>query len=251
MPHVPLGAAPWVDRLASTPVRRSFVVLDGHLEPDGHAGHAPGSPGVLGTIVRGRRRRALDAYLLLLALWPWLEQQEQPLTGADWAVALSCGDGTERTPGAVSSAWHDLELLGLVERRRIAHGVVVSPRREDAGGAYARPAPGTDEAASCLWLPTSFWTDGWHRRLGLPALAMLLAVGAATAERPDAALTNHGTARQLGFSPRSVQTGLAELERHGLVVESRGRTSSPRSATASAPQHRYRLAPTFVPSRIR
>src|SRR3954447_20892071 len=52
-------------------------------------------PGVLGRIVTDLKRRALQLYLLLLTVWPWLAAQDRPLPAAVWARALSTDTGRQ------------------------------------------------------------------------------------------------------------------------------------------------------------
>ena len=121
-------------------------------------------PGVLGQIVTNRKRRALQLYLLLLTVWPWLGAQDQPLPAAVWARALSTDKGRQWTPTNVSETWRDLEELGLVKRRRLARGVIVTPQREDTQVEYTRPAGvKKDFNETYFSLPPEFWTDGWSR----------------------------------------------------------------------------------------
>ena len=203
-------------------------------------------PGVLGQMVTGRKRRALQLYLLLLTVWPWLSAQERPLPAAVWARALTTDKGRLWSTTNVSDTWRDLEDLGLVNRRRLARGVVVTPRREDTRAAYARPA-GTkkDRTETYFTLPPDFWTDCWFEELSLPALAMLLIVAARTSKDDEAWLTNKDAAQWYGLSPRSVEGGLKELVDVGLVTERIEWIKAPLSAIGATKRHYYALNGSF------
>lgn len=203
-------------------------------------------PGILGAIVTGRKRRALQLYLLLLTPWPWLSKQDQPLAASVWARALTTDKGRRWTTTNVSEAWRDLEELGLVARRRLARAVVVTPQREDGRGEYVAPAGVKGDVDDAYFtLPREFWTEEWFERLSLPALAMLLIVASRTTQKDEAWLTHKDAAQWYGLAPRSVGTALRELMDVGLLTERIEPLTTGLSATGLTYRHHYSLAGPF------
>lgn len=201
---------------------------------------------VLGPMVTARKRRSLVAYLLLLTIWPWLSKQERPLPAAVWARALSTDKGRQWTTTNVSAAWADLEKRGLVVRRRLSRGVVIEPRREDGAEAYT--SPGTiagDRRETYFIVPPEFWEEEWFERLSLPGLAMLLIIAGETSDKSEVWLTHEKTALWYGFSQRSVEAGIEDLRKQGLLNERIVWTTAPLSAIGKTQQHWYSLSGAF------
>ena len=206
------------------------------------------SPGKLGAMVGDRKRRSLQLYLLLLTAWPWLGSQAQPLPAAVWARALTTDRGRKWTPTNVSEAWADLERRSLINRTRLSRGVVITPRREDGEAEYTDPSGKVrSRLESYFSLPPSFWTDGWFEELSMPALAMLLAVASKTsrADNPETWLTNEDAGQWFGLSTRSVESGLSELEGHGLLTDRTEWIKAPLSKIGATQRHNYSLTGHF------
>ena len=162
------------------------------------------------------------------------------------AGRLTTEKGRLWTTTNVSDTWRDLDDLGLVSRRRLARGVVVTPMREDAGAPYKRPAGAKkDRNETYFSLPADFWTDCWFEELSLPALAMLLIVAARTSQEEQAWLTNKDAGQWYGLSPRSVEGGLRELVDVGLVTENVEWIKAPLSAIGATRRHYYSLNGAF------
>jgi hypothetical protein len=205
-------------------------------------------PGKLGAMVRDRKRRSLQLYLLLLTAWPWLERQEKPLSAAVWARALSTDHGRTWTAATVSETWSDLERRGLVKRTRLSRAVAVSPMREDGVVPYTDPGGTTKNRLETYFtLPPAFWVDCWFEELSMPGLAMLLAVASKTSrkEDPDTWLTNEKAAEWFGLSTRSVESGLSELEGRGLITHRTEWVKAGLSPIGATQRHYYALNDDF------
>lgn len=203
-------------------------------------------------MVTARERRALQLYLLLLTIWPWLSKQPTPLPNAVWARALSTPKGRVWTPTNVSEAWKDLDNRGLVTRERLSRAVRVTPRREDAKAAYT--SPGTrkqDHYESYFVLPGQFWRDGIFEDLSLPGLAMLLIIAGRTSEKNETWLTNEDAAKWFGLSPRSVESGIENLRDKNLLSERVEWIKAPLSPIGATQRHWYSLTGEFSTSERR
>lgn len=201
---------------------------------------------VLGPMVTERKRRSLQLYLLLLTMWGWLESQDEPITSAVWARALSTAKGRRWTPSNVSGAWTDLEHRGLIERRRVQHGLVVALRREDGKAAYTKPGRVKgDRRETYFVLPAEFWTDEWFETLSLPGLALLLIIAGETSDKDEVWLTNADAAKWYGLSPRSIEAGIEDLREHGLLHERVEWIKAPLSAIGATKRHWYSLTGSF------
>ncbi|SDE66925.1 hypothetical protein SAMN05444580_1275 [Rhodococcus tukisamuensis] len=207
-------------------------------------------PSVLGPIVTDRKRRSLQLYLLLLTVQSLVQARddkgEPPLRAGVLARALCTEKGRKWTPTHVSAAWNDLEDRGLVERRRLPHGVVVKPRREDGKADYSKPGQKKgDRWETYFVIPPEFWTEEWFERLSLPGLAMLLIIASETSNKAEVWLTNQGAAGWYGMSERSVQAGIADLKNHGLLDIRVEWVKASLSAIGATDRHWYSLLSPF------
>lgn len=208
---------------------------------------AEGRPSVLGPMVTDRKRRSLQLYLLLLTVWPWLETQDNPFLPAEtWARALRTDRGRQWTPTNVSSAWSDLERRGLIERHRHPRAVTVVPRREDGKAKYTKPGRiKNDRRETYFVLPGEFWTEEWFEQLTMPGLAMLLIIAAETSNKPEVWLTNEHAAKWYGLSSRSVEAGIEDLNKQGLLNDREEWVKAPLSAIGTTKRHWYSLTAPF------
>jgi hypothetical protein len=194
-------------------VRRTFIQVPG-VPPKGS------QPGTLALF--NRNHRAVVLYLALLANWPWLSREEDPLPAGAWIRFLTC-EGTKAltwTPQSLSHAWGVLENLGLIERPRKGRLIAVRPRREDGQADYVSPGGKND---SYLVLPNAFWTEQLHGRLSWPALAVLLILLKETGLTPNAELAIDRAKGWYGISRTTAEEGLSELRTNDLLF-SRTRT---------------------------
>ncbi|WP_156161408.1 hypothetical protein [Nocardia vulneris] len=205
---------------------------------------------VLGPMVTDRKRRSIQLYLMLLTAWPYVanlaEKGQPPLASEVWARALRTQKGRQWTNTHVSAAWTDLEQRGLIDRKRLARGVVVRPRREDGNADYTKPGQkANDRRETYFVLPQEFWTEEWFERLTLPGLAMLLVISAGTSDKAEIWLTNAKVQDWYGISPRSAEAGIEDLKAHGLLTERVEWIKAPLSAIGATQRHWYSLAGAF------
>ena len=216
-----------------TPVRNSFVQV---REANKWVGSS------LGRLVESRQPRALSAYLLLLMGWPWLERRENPLEAEVWARALSRdAPGHPWPASAMTRVWNTLEKHELIERTREGHLVRITPRREDGGGAYARPRPDQGRRARERFfvIPDAFWLNGWYNKLTFPGVAVLLTLLAETQGRDSVHLSLDDAKDWYGISAKTLQNGLNDLRAHGLLGEQRQWVVNDLSAIGVMPYFSY------------
>lgn len=196
-----------------------------------------------------RQPRALNAYLMLLAAWPFLERREQPLEAGVWARALSPEPPEpEWPPAATTRIWAALEEHGLVERSRDARLVRVRPRREDAAATYTRPRPDQEKLKAFdrfFILPDDYWTAGWFESLTLAGRAMLLLLLHNTSGRDSAPLPYERAADWYGLSVKTLQKGFGELRDGGLLQEDHSWVEEPLSAIGITRRTSYSLTGPF------
>lgn len=223
-----------------TVVRHVFV--QNHDEP---------RPSLLGHLVKARRHRALVLYLLVLCWWPWLKDNYEPLPGDAWLRALTVtGPNSARaltwSPSTLSRTWADLEELGLIEKRtRDGRRTLITPRREDAAAHYTAPSGQRDWLNTYFTLPDEFWTDEHFAKLSLPALAVLLIILKETTQKSDVALPRVAMPAWYGISGKTIQKGLDELRKIGLLHERTEIVRAPMSANGITRRQYYSLTGPF------
>lgn len=202
----------------------------------------------VGRAVAERRHRALLLYLLLLTCWPWLQDNDAPLSSAVWIRALTPppGGGLTWSPSTLSRAWLDLEDLGLLEPR-VRHGraTTIVPRREDGGAAYDAPGGRIDRWNTYFSLPDAFWTADIFAKLSLPGLAMLLIIAKETSSKSEMYLPYSKARDWYGISPKSAQNGIANLESNGLLHRREEKIVAPLSPTGVSVRTWYSLTGDF------
>jgi hypothetical protein len=211
----------------------------------------PGTPsrhGPLSVFVRKGDLRALRALLLLYGI---ISRSDGPdgwsmtLPIAVWARAI---DITTTTPGqaganAASKALTRLEERKLIVRERVGRGGVrVTLLREDGSGAdYARPGAGNSDRF--LKLPHRYWTEGWFRKLDLPATAMLLV---ALHEKPGFQLPAERMPTWYGWSADTAERGFKKLIELGILSKQTRYVKAPLSPTGLAALNEYTLTGAFA-----
>jgi hypothetical protein len=197
-----------------TVVRDSFVQVKRN-------GKSVGSS--LGRLVQARRHRALLAYLVLLMIAQPFDKRPKPLEAQVWARALSPDPPAAEWPDtAMTPVWTMLEKPPhkLVVKDRQARLVKITPRKENGRGPYARPRPDqrpSDVGERYFVLPDAFWLDGWHNRLSMPGVAVLLILLAGTTSREEAWLSPERADEWYGISTKTMFNGLEELRKKGLL----------------------------------
>lgn len=232
-----LGQAP----RGYTPVRHVAVQL---FEGDGTSGSRASTVALL---LRERKHRSLVLYLLLLAAWTRLENNEEPYISDGWVRALtSSHKGALTWSGTtLSRTWGDMERRGLITRERQNRLVRVTPRREDGRADYTKPVGGNEFEERYFTLPDAFWHDEWFGRLGLPALVVLLIIAKETNAKSEIHLTVKQFEDWYGVSKRSASTGLSQLVDEGLVRQRVERVKAPLSKTGWTSHMYYSLTGDF------
>lgn len=185
------------------PIRNTFVQRRGSPDVE---------PGPLADLIRRRDQRALLLYLLILARAsssPW----DVSRPAAVWARALNIAAGPSGR-AAVSKAIGRLVDLRLIRREREQRRAKIYLLREDGSGEpYEHPGDPT-QRHGYLQLPFAFWTERWHERLDLPAIAMLLIL---LSLPEDPRLPVDQVPHWYGVSRATAERGLAQLRGEGLV----------------------------------
>lgn len=133
-----------------------------------------GSPGVLAPFVKAGALRALQQYLLLVAL-ATAEPYTVSRSALVWHRALGFPDTT--SPSAtVSKNWRwlaDHDLISTGRRRRLSEPKLL---REDGSGEPYTPPDGKNPVDRYFTIPFEYWLADppWYRELSLPEVAMLL-----------------------------------------------------------------------------
>ena len=196
-------------RSGYTKVRHAFVQSAGQ-------GSGGSQPALLPMFSRNHRAAVL--YLAVLANWPWLSQEAEPLPADAWIRFLSCdsSSGLTWTPQSLSHAWGVLEALRLVARPRHGRLKLALPLREDGNGEpYTAPKGKGDPY---LVVPNEFWIRQLHATLSWPALAVLLILLKETGNKAAAPLAVDSAQRWYGISRTTAEEGLAELRNLGILV---------------------------------
>ena len=128
-----------------------------------------------------------------------------------WARALDLG-GKNRA-AAVSKVLTRLVNDRLVKRDRVSRKAHITLLREDgSGNDYTHPANAGDKY---LKLSHAYWIDEWHKKLSLPAKAVLLV---ARSMPHEFFLPIENAPKQFGFSADTLEDGVRDLRNHRLLA---------------------------------
>jgi hypothetical protein len=230
------------------PIRKVFVQTPRKVATDPN-----NLAGPLSEFVRRGDLRGLHAYLMILATTSSgasADGWSTTLPIMVWARAFDTTVNAERSAAAtaVSKVLHRLVDRRLIERRRSGRErrVRVTLLREDASGEpYLRPV-GTSLSDRFLTLNHAFWLDGWHDRLKLPGLAMLLvALHESGPNKPVFQLPSEHAPKWYGWSADTTERGLAELRDHDLLNSVTRIRKEPLSASGYGRVNDYYLQPPF------
>lgn len=207
--------------------------------------------GMLATFVTGRDLRGLHAMLLLLGIISSGSGDDGWSTTLPikvWARALGTTLTTtgQSATTAVSKTLTRLEDRKLITRTRRGRerNIRVTLLREDGSGdPYTRPAAGNRDRF--LQLPHTFWLDGWHDRLDLPATAMLLV---ALHEKPGFELPTEKIPEWYGWSADTAERGLKTLISLGVLTKMERVKKAPLSPSGLTSVNQYTLQPPFAPN---
>jgi hypothetical protein len=199
-------------------------------------------PGPLADFVRRHDDRALELYLLFLAVAsapPWNVDESAKV----WARALHLG----ATPGAVSGIskiWKRLEDRHLVARTRVRRRASIIALREDGSGEpYAHPGISREPYFK---LSFEYWTaeEAWYRKLRLAEIAMLL-IGLSLGR--EFSLPYQKARPWYGISADTAERGLQSLRDRGLLSMRTEFKEAPLSPDGYTEQRLYTLQPPFHP----
>lgn len=186
----------------AAPIRRLFVQRKGQPDPE---------PGLLSSLVSKRDHRGVLLYLLIMSLAsqsPWDVTRPNRV----WARALGMDPSKDSSTVAISRATGRLKTLHLIDTERSARQAKITILRED-GSKQPYTHPGKSKEPY-LKLPFAFWTDGWHEKLELPAVAMLLILRSLPR---DTRLALDNIPRWYGISRPTAVRGLTDLRDQGLL----------------------------------
>jgi hypothetical protein len=223
-----------------TPINKLFVQAPQHSE----SRHGP-----LSQFVRGRDLRGLQAFLLVLGINSSGDSDDGWSTTLPiqvWARAFGTTEhATEASAAtAVSKVLTRLEKRHLIQRERRGRSrkIRVTVLREDASGLpYTRPGKGN--ADRFMKLPLCYWTDGWYKKLDLPATAMLLV---ALHEKPNFELPTQYMPDWYGWSADTAERGFARLRELGLLEVRTRMVKAPLSPTGLTKVNQYNLLGDFA-----
>jgi hypothetical protein len=200
-------------------------------------------PGPLAALVTNGDHRALCLYLharLVASAEPW----DVTLRSDTWVRMVA--QEKDRSPASarslVSKAWARLEDAQLVRRERVGRrSSVILLHESGSGDDYAEP----DGTSADLYfrIPVAFWLDGWHHKLSLPGLAMLLVALDADVQFW---LPAEKVQAWYGFSASTANRGYAELEEHGLLTVRNRRVKDPQSINGLQIRLERRLTGDFA-----
>jgi len=206
--------------------------------------------GMLATFVTGRDLRGLQAMLLLLGIISsgagedgWSTTLPIKVWARAFGTTLTATGQSATT--AVSKTLTRLEDRKLIERTRRGRerNIRVTLLREDGSGSpYTRPAAGNRDRF--LQLPHTFWLNGWHDRLDLPATAMLLV---ALHEKSGFELPTEKVPEWYGWSADTTERGLRTLIELGVLTKTERVKKAPLSPTGLTRVNQYTLQHPFIP----
>jgi len=179
---------------------------------------ASSQPGVLAQLSRNQRAAVL--YLAVLANWPWLSREDEPLPADAWLRFLKVDGATSAltwTAQSLSHAWSVLEEHALIERPRKGRLLNIRPLREDGSG-HPYTSPTGSERDHYFILPNAFWTRQLHATLSWPELSVLLILLKETNLQPTAPLAIDRAQAWYGISRATAEQGITELRNAGFLT---------------------------------
>jgi DNA-binding transcriptional ArsR family regulator len=199
-------------------------------------------PGPLAAFVNPPRSRALDLYLLLhagAAAAPWDVTQ----SAMSWARMLDM-PSTRSSETSISRTWNWLEDQRLVRTKRDGRIRSVYLLLEDGSKRpYSRPVRGQPFTPRGYFkVPYDYFLDDWHHRLKLPAKATLMIC---LAQKPIFTLPTEPAAGWYGISADTLQRGLDQLFKAGLLHRWQRSKKAPRARHGLTKINHYRLLDPF------
>lgn len=202
------------------------------------------SPAVLARFVKAGALRALQQYLLLVAL-----ATAEPFTVGRSAIVWHRALGFPETtsPSAtVSKNWRwlaDERLISTGRRGRLSEPKLL---REDASGEPYTPPDGKRRADRYFTIPFEYWLDdpAWYRELSLPEVAMLLV---ALSQPDDFILPLDKVPAWYGISRDTARRGLRGLYQRDVLTRRIGWKETNFVEGFYAEERFYTLAKPFGP----
>jgi hypothetical protein len=224
--------------LAERGGRRNFVpVARGFLQRRG----AGGGAGPLALFVASHRRRALDLYLLAHALTT-NPPHDIALPARVWAAALGLPESAS-VRVSVSDSWSWLEHQRLIRSERDGKLRRVFLLDETGSGEPYMHGLASERKPDYFKLPYAYWREGWHERLELPALVVLLI---ALSLRQPFKLPQGRGGQWYGISRDTVRRGIVDLRRHDLLTVRVAWRRTQNSPTGATEERRYTLTGPFA-----
>lgn len=206
-----------------------------------------GGAGPLAAFVSGRRRRALDLYLLLHALAskePW----DVELPGVVWGRLL--GLGRETSSSAISRQWDWLEQQHLIQQVKVGRERRLFLRRDDGSrGLYTHPGRAGDGYAAegdYFKIPHAYWDAGMQDFSDLPTKAVLII---ALSLSDDFLLPLDRGPEWYGISKDTLRTGMRGLTTRGFLRTRSFRKPAPLTAAGFTTERRHTLTGPFSHAR--
>ena len=218
----------------AVPIRRSFTQQRSR----------GGGAGPLAAFLTGRRRRALDLYLLAHAVCsapPW----DVALQSVVWGRLLGLtGSGLA---SVITRQWNWLEEQQLIETSRQDRMRSVMLLREDGSGKpYTHPGTTGERPAEgdYFHLPHAYWEMGLQDQIDLPTKVVLIV---ALSRPDDFILPLEQAPKWYGISPDSARAGLRQLMLLELLQVRTVTTRAPLSPINVRTERHYTLRPPFGP----
>jgi hypothetical protein len=198
-----------------------------------------GVPGPLAGFVKAHNLRGLHQYLLIHAAASGGDF-EVTRDSRVWARALALDEEAGSSRAAVSKGWGWLEQRGLIQRGRRGRLAMITLLNDDGSGSpYQHPA---DLGQPYLALPYAFWRQGWHERLDLSAMAVLL-IGMTL--RPGFILPQSHVQAWYGISPATLSKGISGLRKADLLAVKRDTEIAPLAPKGFRNVYRYTVLRPF------
>ena len=198
-----------------------------------------GVPGPLAGFVGAHNLRGLHLYLLAHAAASG-GGFEVTRDSRVWARALGLVEEKESSRAAVSKAWAWLERAQLVERERRGRLAQITLLNDDGSGTpYSHPY---DQGVPYIALPYAFWRDGFHEKLDLASLAVLM-IGMSLGKR--FILPQSHVRRWYGISPGTLSKGLKRLRDLDLLEVKRDTEPAPLAPEGFRTVYRYTTLEPF------
>jgi hypothetical protein len=232
-----------LDRAKRTaaPLRRVFVQLPQTSES---------RPGLLAPFVTAGDLRGLRAYLIIVAASSGQNEQgwTTELDSLVWARLFDAHTAAEDAASR-TAAWRTMGRLqekGLITRTRTkgSRKIAVTLLRED-GSKLPYTRPGVTDNDAYLQLPIAFWIKGYDEKVGMPGLAMLLAI---CSERTWTAFPAEWMPKWYGWSADTTLRGLKTLLDLGLIERRSRYKKAELTAPGSTMFYEYRLKRVMRPT---